>query len=426
MTSFPEGSQVAGVETRLAGATTRPPRIIAVLPDVPWPLNSGKRIRQWANVAGLAQVGEVSVLTLGLSVDEAVVPPNLPLAHIETVHLGNQPKAKAGTRLSSGRPWRVSVADWQPAAQRLRELTTTGVDLVWFGSLDAWLELNGDVGSAAAIIDIDDIETEKLTSFLAAAPQPGARARLDRVQARVERKMWNRIQQRAITSAKAVAVCSEADAKLLAASNAVVIPNCFPDPTDQLVAVDEGHTRAERLPSSLLMVGNYSYEPNLDGAQFMARDVMPLILQQHPTAQLRLVGRGGGPGLFALGELPGVHVVGEVESTNEYLRTSEVALAPVRFGGGTRIKLIEAFAYGLPSVSTTVGCHGLDVRDGGQLLVADSARDFAGAVSRLLSDPGLRSAVGQAGRDLYEREYSPTSISSRVAQVTRAALGSSV
>ncbi len=398
-------------------AQSATPRILAVLPDVPWPLNSGKRIREWAAVSALAGVGEVDALTVGLDVDAAEVPPDVVLRSAESVRLTYRSKLASGTRLATGRPWRVSVSDWTPAVKRIEEINRGSYDLVWFGSLDSWVELRDKVRARRVIVDIDDVETEKLKGFLASSADSGLGGRFDRVQARIEKVMWARIQKAAIRDADAVLASATSDARLLGTPKAVVIPNCYPDPEPTEAAPVD--------PGAILMVGNYSYEPNLDGAGFMARDVMPRVLEHNPGARLLLVGRGSSEEISRLGQLPSVIAVGEVESVADYLRTSRVAVAPVRYGGGTRIKLIEAFAYSLPTVSTTIGCHGLDVANGREVLVADQADDFARACCRILEDNELARALGSAGHDLYERAYRPTAVMDRIQQLASRVIAAS-
>lgn len=316
-------------------------------------------------------------------------------------------------RLASGRPWRVSVADWSPVVTRINQLNSGSYDLAWFGSLDGWVELRQKVRALRVIIDIDDVETEKLKGFLATAAEGGAGSRLDRIQGRVEKVMWARIQKAAVRDTDAVLVSGASDAQLLGTSKAVVIPNCYPDPEPQLGP--PGDVQADA--GAIVMVGNYSYEPNLDGALFMATDVMPHVLERIPHARLFLVGRGAPEALRKLGQLPGVVAVGEVDEVATHLRSSRLAIAPVRYGGGTRIKLIEAFAYSLPTVSTTIGCHGLDVTNGRELLVADQPADFAAACCRILDDDGLASSLARAGHELYEREYRPAAVRERIQQL---------
>jgi polysaccharide biosynthesis protein PslH len=95
-----------------------------------------------------------------------------------------------------------------------------------------------------------------------------------------------------------------------------------------------------------------------------------------------------------------------VAETQPYLAAAAVAIAPLRVGGGTRIKILEALAMGKAVVTTELGCEGLDVTSGEHLLVADDPAEFADAVIRLLRDDARRARLGAAGRALVERQYS--------------------
>jgi glycosyltransferase involved in cell wall biosynthesis len=100
-----------------------------------------------------------------------------------------------------------------------------------------------------------------------------------------------------------------------------------------------------------------------------------------------------------------VTVVGEVPDVLPELAAADVAVVPVRFGGGTRIKILEAFAYGVPVVSTTVGCEGLDVVDGEHLLVADTPDSFAAACARILADAELRARLTENARARWAERH---------------------
>jgi glycosyltransferase involved in cell wall biosynthesis len=165
------------------------------------------------------------------------------------------------------------------------------------------------------------------------------------------------------------------------------------------------------------MVGTYWYPPNVDAAVHMATRVMPHLRALSPACTLRLVGRGGAEFLGSLRGLPGVEVVGDVTDVAPELLAAAVAVAPVRFGGGTRVKILEAFALGVPLVSTPLGCEGLDAKDGVHLLVADEPQEFAAACARLIANPEEARRLGENGRRLYESSYTPPRAMKAVADI---------
>jgi glycosyltransferase involved in cell wall biosynthesis len=134
--------------------------------------------------------------------------------------------------------------------------------------------------------------------------------------------------------------------------------------------------------------------------------MLPAIRRERSQAILRIVGRrlsAGDAARFA--KVPGVAVVGEVEDVREELRSASVVVVPLRIGGGSRLKILEALAAGKAVVSTTVGAEGLAVEDGTQLRIADDPQRFASVVCEILSDTRQRQALGCAGRALVEARY---------------------
>ncbi len=150
---------------------------------------------------------------------------------------------------------------------------------------------------------------------------------------------------------------------------------------------------------ALLFVGNFNHPPNVDAALWLYRDILPLVLRVRPMVKLWLVGKDPPPEVRALASGT-VTVTGEAPAVAPYLRRCAVFVAPLRQGGGTRMKIIEALAAGAPIVTTTLGARGLDAIAGEHLLVADTAEDFAARVGEALADAPLREAIGRAGRAL--------------------------
>lgn len=156
---------------------------------------------------------------------------------------------------------------------------------------------------------------------------------------------------------------------------------------------------------TLLFVGTLSYEPNADGVQWFCHEIYPRIRARVPEVRLFIVGRDPPPTVQSLGQIPGVAVTGWVEDVRPYLAESTIVIVPLRNGGGTRLKILEALAMGKAVVSTSIGAEGLDVTHGQDILIANTPDAFTEAVERLLSDAPLRCELGRNGRTLVEREY---------------------
>ena len=172
-------------------------------------------------------------------------------------------------------------------------------------------------------------------------------------------------------------------------------------------------------PDHVLFIGTYRYLPNVDAVHWFAREIWPRIRAARPTARWSLVGLDPPPSVRALGEVPGVNVVGTVPDVRPWLARASVVVVPLRSGSGTRLKILEAFAAGRPVVSTQIGAEGLAVRDGTHLLLADDPVSFAEAVVRLLDCPEHGWSLARAARELVEQEYAWARIGERLLAVYR-------
>jgi glycosyltransferase involved in cell wall biosynthesis len=164
-----------------------------------------------------------------------------------------------------------------------------------------------------------------------------------------------------------------------------------------------------RDPRTLLFLGTLSYLPNEDGVGYFIRDMWPLIRAQWPQARLRIVGAGlpERPSLLAA---DGVDLIGAVADVGpEFARAGQLVV-PLRAGSGTRIKILEAFRYGTPVVSTTVGAAGLGVSDGDQALIADTPAAFAECCLRLMMHEEERDRLTARAADWVARHHSLASM----------------
>jgi len=154
------------------------------------------------------------------------------------------------------------------------------------------------------------------------------------------------------------------------------------------------------------MLGSLEWTPNVEGAIWFVREVLPRLLQRHPELQVHIAGRSPVPEVKALHTGSTVIVHGPVESASDFLGSLDIVVVPVLSGSGVRIKVLEGLANGCAMVSTSLGAEGLAVADGEQLLIADGPERFADACLRLINDEPLTRRLGQAGRTCIEDRYS--------------------
>ena len=169
-----------------------------------------------------------------------------------------------------------------------------------------------------------------------------------------------------------------------------------------------------RAEDHVLFVGNYLHPPNVEGALWLAREVWPRVRRARPHARLTLAGRAPPPEVRALAG-DSVDVPGALDALRPLYARASLVAAPIFWGSGVRVKLLEALACGLPAVTTALAAEGIDLRDGTSALFAERPEDFASAIVRLLDDAALRARLGAAGRAIVERDYDWERVGARLA-----------
>ena len=176
-----------------------------------------------------------------------------------------------------------------------------------------------------------------------------------------------------------------------------VIPICV-DPSTKLPVERKPH------PRRLLILGTMFWPPNVEGTLWFARQVWPRVLPHAPEAVLTIVGKNPPPAVRALAG-PNAEVTGYVADPTPYLAESAAFLVPLHAAGGMRVKILDAWCWGMPIVATTIGAEGIAVRPGENILIADEPAAFAEAVVQLLREPSLGERLSANGRAWVEAHY---------------------
>jgi polysaccharide biosynthesis protein PslH len=181
--------------------------------------------------------------------------------------------------------------------------------------------------------------------------------------------------------------------------NITIIPIAID--TDEVTPVNR-RAQGDRI----LHIGTMYWPPNIDGILWFLQEVLPLIRNERPEVAFDIVGANPPQEIIAFGDKDNkVHVTGYVEDPSHYLENASLMVVPLRAGGGMRVKILNALGQGLPIVSTSLGCEGIAVQTGVHLLIADTPQDFASAVIRLLEDRELANELGRRGRQLIVSTY---------------------
>jgi polysaccharide biosynthesis protein PslH len=225
------------------------------------------------------------------------------------------------------------------------------------------------------------------------------------------RRLYSRINARKLEreelgtyrEADGVYLCSVADQRRLLdeapGARTLVIPNAAdvefyqPRPTDP---APDGRT--------VVFFGLLSYFPNVDGVTYLVKEIWPRIANAHPNARLKIIGGQAPRSLEALVR-PGIELAGFVPDLRPHLAEAAAVVVPLRLGGGTRLKIVEAMAMGKAVVSTSLGAEGIEAVRGRDILIEDQPAAFADSVNRLLADPSLAERIGRSARQLAVDRY---------------------
>lgn len=197
-----------------------------------------------------------------------------------------------------------------------------------------------------------------------------------------------------------------------------------PELTTKMISngVDLNYFRPAGQPNDrhhLVFSGSMDWRPNQDAARYFVREILPLVKQTHPNIECTFVGRSPPPDIQALENVQGVNITGTVDDVRPYIERAAIYIVPLRVGGGSRLKILEALAMGRAVVSTSIGAEGLDVVHGKHLLLADEPIQFAELILRLLKEPASCAELAAQGRDLVDQKYGWAAIADTYAEFMR-------
>lgn len=398
--------------------------------EYPWPVNSGSRLRLANTLQALRMCGPVDFFAVVAQtrVDFAPVPDELGLERVQRITIDDRPPGVGDYMRAFARRWAPFELPLREGAKVQRALSefTSGAEmsgtergryhLVWYFQVRAWV-LAGEVSLAPSVVDIDDLEDQKILARVA-LPRHDASAG-DRLRRRAgllwthrDARRWQALHRRIAGRVAATVVCSELDARRSGLPGVRVIANGYPTPPRPV-----GRDTVSS-PPVVVFQGTLRYPPNADAARFLVEDIGPRLRALVPGVQIRLVGLAP-PALAGLADPPAVTLVGPVPDIDTELAVADLIVIPLRYASGTRVKILEAFAHRIAVVSTSIGAEGLDVRAGQHLLVADDPDGIAQACARLLEDHSLRQAIVDEAHALYLAHYQSPQVQAELGVLAR-------
>lgn len=390
-------------------------KILALSAQIPYPPHSGKAMRDYHLLTGLAQSHQVSLLCMVRHPAEATSGAPLAqwLAFEATPLPAHRPARRLLALLFSRLPdlvWRTaSPAFRRLLAARLQEqapdvLLVEGLEMAAYGLwAQGWLRRQG---RPAPRLVLDEHNAEYLLQQRAwQISRRGGRSLPAALYSRVQAGRLARFEARACQAADDVVAVSPADRAALLAIAPQALVAVVPNGVDTGEYAPLPGRPGPGLPT-LVFTGRMDFRPNVDAVQWFCDQIWPHIRAAVPEVRFQVAGRDPTAAVRALGALPGVEVLGEVPDDRPCIGQADLYVLPMRFGGGIRFKLLQALSMARAVVSTPLGAEGVEgLVDGEHLCLAEQPAEFAAQAVQLLQHPELRARMGQAGRALVVGRY---------------------
>jgi len=381
-------------------------KVLFITEEFPYPLDTGGNVRTFHLLRALAARHEVVLLAMNRA---GLEPAHVAAvrAVVRDVHLVESPDKGIARELgamlrsaSSGVPFILERHRSRPLRRKLQALLATETfEAVHFNHLDAAL-YSGDIpGTTLRILDQHNVVTNQVKTTLASETRA-----LRRLVLRADFPRLTRLEATLCNEMQACLVCSDDDANHLRAMGVTgplaVVPNG--------VDLDYFRAGAELATAPrLAFVGTLDYDPCERGLWYFCNEILPKIRAKLPGATFTAIGRNPSRRLLDLaGPERGIEFTGRVEDLRPHVQAARVFVVPLLSGSGTRLKILEAMAMGVPVVSTTIGAEGIDGVDGEHFRIADAPEAFAQAVLELIGDTQLASSLRARARQLVERSFS--------------------
>lgn len=387
-------------------------RALVVTPQLPWPLDDGGRIGLWQMLWSVGSGYDTTLVSLVPAGSEGAPLP-APLANLaaEVVRIPHAPPPRPVALFHglAGR-WPYTLARYRNARldAALRRLTVERRPaFVLLNHLHLATYLDACSG-APVVIREHNVEFLWLERYAATVMNPLARAYVRQQAWRMRRAEGDLCRQ-----ADLVLAIHDEEARLLRA----IAPRARVETVP--VGIDFGRfdPHAPEFPPIVLLVGSYRWRPNVAGALRFLRDGWPRVRRRMPAACLRVVGQDLPRELAAAARSVGAEPVGYVESIAAEFARASVMVVPLWAGAGTRVKIVEGLAAGVPIVSTSLGAEGLGLRPGEHFLGAETPEAMGEAVADLLASPARAESLARAGQAYVRASFSLEAVARRVIEL---------
>ncbi len=396
-------------------------RIIVLDEEFPLPLNTGKRIRTYNLISRLAKRHEIRYLAYGEGNSESYEA--LHQAGIQPYAVPSQIPEKSGLyfyfrlakNLLSPLPYIVDSHYSRLYAEALASLLNQSKPDILLSEWSPYAIFGRPHSAIKQVIVAHNVESHIWRRYAENETNPAKRWYIQKQHAKVAK-----FEQDAFLAADGATAVSKKEADELQAMN----PRLKVQVVDNGVDFDYFAPKIETAASpTLVFTGSMDWRPNQDAAEFFAQEILPILKRTHPDLQAVFVGRNPPEYIQALGKISGMQITGTVDDVRPYISKAAVYIVPLRIGGGSRLKILEAMSMEKAVVSTTVGAEGLEIENNTHLRLADTPETFAQAVNQLIADRQTAIQLGKAGRQLVIDRYGWDSLSKTLEQFLQGIAG---
>ena len=391
------------------------PHVAVLDEELPWPLDSGKRLRTWHLLIRLARRFRITYLAHR---HDASADAERALRHagIRTVVVDRSIPSKKGIgfavrlarNLFSSLPYSVATHHSAELTAAVRDLARRDPPALWHCEWTPYAEyMRTPPGDAPWLVMAHNVESLIWQRYVVTSGRGPKRWYIG-----MQQRKFERFERWAYSSCDRAIAVSDEDAAIMRSRFGGHAVDVVDNGVDTAMIVPD--SSIARDPFRILFLGSLDWRPNIDGAERLLRDIFPQVLQREPRATLQLVGRNPSDALRRLAASPSVQLHANVPDVRPYLANAGILAVPLRVGGGSRLKILEALAAGLPVLTSHIGVEGLHLDAETHVTIADTVEEQVNRLLDMMHNPAAALEQATRGRARVLERYDWSGLAERL------------